>query len=216
MAQNSQKRFIIGLVFATVGVSVIFAGLKIIGSRQEEITEDIEVEKSGQAGVAEVVTTETGELNTEIRELTEEDLEFFRMLEEAEAEEVMEGETEEAYYVQDDFEPGESGYVGESADNDQAEQSGKSMPRWQQIWSDVNITEEEKGRLRLGFMLQLQKWGAMPPEDQMAERARMESMRSRWENMSEEERDETSQRLRDRFEDWRHSGSVELPELTLD
>lgn len=214
MAQNTQKRLLIGLVFVIIDVSAIFAGFKIFGSSQEEISKEIEVEKSGQVAVAETGTTETTELNTEIRELTDEDLEFFRMLDEAEAQEVMDGETEEEYYVQEDFESDE--YVEGSTDNEQQTQSEKSMPHWRQIWSDVNITDEERGRLRQGFMLQLQKWGAMSPEDQMAERMRMESMRSRWENMSEEERDETSQRLRDRFEDWRHSGSVELPELTLD
>ncbi len=35
-------------------------------------------------------------------------------------------------------------------------------------------------------------------------------------HMSDEEREESMGRMRDRFEDWRASGEVELPELTLD
>ncbi|MBA7686067.1 hypothetical protein ES703_94503 [subsurface metagenome] len=34
--------------------------------------------------------------------------------------------------------------------------------------------------------------------------------------MSEEERREASERMRDQFEEWRESGQTELPEITLD
>jgi hypothetical protein len=94
--------------------------------------------------------------------------------------------------------------------------TGESMPRWQSIWADFNLTPEEEARLREGFGLAIGRFMAMSPEDQAAERARFENMRIRWEGMGDEEREETSQRLRDRAEDWRRSGSVELPELSLD
>jgi predicted Fe-S protein YdhL (DUF1289 family) len=41
-------------------------------------------------------------------------------------------------------------------------------------------------------------------------------MRARWDNMSEEERNQAMERGRQRFEEWRRSGQVELPEITLD
>ena len=65
-------------------------------------------------------------------------------------------------------------------------------------------------------MLLIQQWQAMPPEAQQAERARLQGMRVRFEAMNEEEKLEVSQRLRDRFEEWRLSGRIELPELILD
>lgn len=38
----------------------------------------------------------------------------------------------------------------------------------------------------------------------------------RWQNMSDEEKQEASRELRRRFEDWRQSGSIELPDMILD
>ncbi len=93
---------------------------------------------------------------------------------------------------------------------------GSSMPRWRSIWADLNLTQEEQSRLRAGFGLLMARWASMPPEAQAAERARMQEMRMRWEGMDDQERQETSQRLRNRFEEWRASGQIELPELTLD
>jgi len=95
-------------------------------------------------------------------------------------------------------------------------QSSAGAKNWRTVWADLNLTEEEKTRLRQGVMLLVQRWMAMPPEAQQAERARLQGMRVRFEAMSEEEKLEVSQRLRDRFEVWRMSGRIELPELTLD
>jgi hypothetical protein len=94
--------------------------------------------------------------------------------------------------------------------------SASGEKTWRTVWADLKLTEEEKGRLRQGVMLLIQKWQAMPPEGQLAERTRLMGMRTRFEAMNEEEKLEVSQRLRDRFEEWRLSGQVELPELTLD
>lgn len=92
----------------------------------------------------------------------------------------------------------------------------QAMPRWQSIWADLNLTPEEEARMREGFGLAIGMYMAMSPEQQAAERQRMEDMRIRWEGMDDQEREEASQRIRDRFEDWRASGRVELPELSLD
>ncbi len=87
---------------------------------------------------------------------------------------------------------------------------------WRQIWADLNLTPEEQARLRQGFGLAVQKWQSMSEEERQAETARMQAMRARWEGMSEDERRETMQRMRGRFEEWRQSGGIELPELSLD
>ncbi len=92
----------------------------------------------------------------------------------------------------------------------------KSFGGWRDVWADLNLTEEEQARLREGFKLAIQRWQNMSPEEREAETARLREMGERWENMSEEERREASERMRDRFEEWRQSGDVELPQLSLD
>lgn len=142
-----------------------------------------------------------------------EDEEFMAWMEEEaaladEAQESMAGEGQD--YVEAEVveaEPVASGEVIET---------GGGMPRWQSIWADLDLSPEEEARVREGFGLAIVKYMSMSPVDQAAERERMAQMRQRWEGMSDEEREETSGRLRDRFEDWRASGRVELPELSLD
>ncbi len=95
-------------------------------------------------------------------------------------------------------------------------QETKSFGGWRDVWADLNLTEEEQARLREGFKLAMQRWQNMSPEEREEETARLRAMGERWENMSEEERQEASERMRDRFEEWRQSGRVELPELSLD
>ena len=95
-------------------------------------------------------------------------------------------------------------------------QTASGERNWKTVGADLKLTDEEKGRLQQGVMLLIQKWQAMPLEAQQAERARFQGMRTRFEAMGEEEKLEVSQRLRDRFEEWRQSGRIELPELTLD
>ncbi len=84
------------------------------------------------------------------------------------------------------------------------------------IWADLNLTDAEKARLRQGFGLAMQKWQNMSDEERQAETARLQAMRARWEGMSADEQREAMQRMRGRFEDWRQSDSIELPELSLD
>ena len=95
-------------------------------------------------------------------------------------------------------------------------QESRSFGGWRDVWADLNLTEEEQGRLREGFRLAIERWQNMSPEEREAETARLKAMRERWENMTEEERQEASERMRDRFEEWRQSGEVELPQLSLD
>jgi uncharacterized membrane protein len=94
--------------------------------------------------------------------------------------------------------------------------ASQSLPTWQSIWADLNLTEAEQARLRQGFGFAVQRYMQMSPEQQAAERARMQSMRTSWEAMDDDEKAQASQRIRDRFEEWRQSGETELPELSLD
>jgi hypothetical protein len=87
---------------------------------------------------------------------------------------------------------------------------------WREVWANLNLTEEEKARLREGLRLAWERWQNMSPEEREAETSRLREMGERWQNMSDEEKREASQRMRDRFEEWRKSGDVELPELSLD
>jgi len=87
---------------------------------------------------------------------------------------------------------------------------------WQQLWADLNLTPEEMARLREGWRLGVERWQNMSEEERQAEIGRLNGMRIRWDNMSEEERNQAMQRGRERFEEWRRSGQVELPEITLD
>ena len=56
----------------------------------------------------------------------------------------------------------------------------------------------------------------MPAEVREVEVERRRAMRARWETMSDEERQEAMGRMRGQFEEWRQSGQVELPQITLD
>jgi len=89
-------------------------------------------------------------------------------------------------------------------------------PKWQQIWANLNLTEEEQARLRNGFQKIMGRWMTMTEEERLAERARLQEMGRRFQAMSEEEKNAASQRMKDRFDQWRQSGSEDLPELSLD
>lgn len=90
------------------------------------------------------------------------------------------------------------------------------MGDWRQMWSDLNLTEEERARLQEGFRLARERWQNMSEEQRQAEMNRLSAMRERWENMSDEERQAAMERGRQRFEEWRRSDRVELPEMSLD
>ena len=150
-------------------------------------------------------------------DLSEEDEQFLTWLEEemesAAAQEEAVAETDYEYAAQETAESIERSTPAAGFQQDQAAQS---FGGWREVWADLNLTEEEQARLREGFRLTIERWQNMSPEEREAETARLREMRERWENMSEEERREASERMRDRFEEWRRSGRVELPELSLD
>jgi hypothetical protein len=109
--------------------------------------------------------------------------------------------------------------VNEAAKTDSVQErpamAGGPM-NWRQMWADLNLTQEEIARLREGWRLAVERWQNMSEEERRGEIGRLNGMRIRWDNMSEEERNQAMQRGRERFEEWRRSGQVELPELTLD
>jgi hypothetical protein len=150
-------------------------------------------------------------------DLSEEDEQFLTWLEEemesAAAQEEAVAETEYEYTPQETAESIERPTPPTGFQQDQAAQS---FGGWQQVWADLNLTEEEQTRIREGFRLAIERWQNMSPEEREAETARLREMGEIWQNMSEEERREASERMRDRFEEWRRSGRVELPELSLD
>ena len=143
-------------------------------------------------------------------EMTAEDEEFLQWLDE-EIETLEEEEETETILAEE--EP-EDMPVAEPVENEV--QETRSFGGWREVWADLNLTEEEQARLREGFKLAIQRWQNMSPEEREDETARLRALGERWENMSEEERQEASERMRDRFEEWRQSGDVELPELSLD
>ncbi len=133
-------------------------------------------------------------------------------VEEAEAE--VEAEKEADAPVQDQVdEPEQEERPAETAERPERPAQGFNM---RQIWADLNLTLEEQARLGQGFGLAMQKWQSMSEEERQAETARLQAMRARWEGMSADEQREAMQRMRGRFEEWRQSGRVELPELSLD
>ena len=110
--------------------------------------------------------------------------------------------------------------------SNEAQQVGQSAYRryvmsngqidWQRLLADLNLTPEEMARLGEGWRLARQRWQNMSEEERQGEIGRMQGMRTRWQSMSDEERQAAFDRNMQRFEDWRASGSVELPQLSLD
>lgn len=135
-------------------------------------------------------------------------------VEEAEAEVEVEAEKEADAPVQDQTdEPEQEEPPAETVGQPERSAQGFNM---RQMWADLNLTPEEQARLREGFGLAMQKWQSMSEEERQVETARLQAMRARWEGMSEDEQREAMGRMRGRFEEWRQSGGIELPELSLD
>ncbi|MHC4111823.1 MAG: hypothetical protein ACYSUY_12165 [Planctomycetota bacterium] len=143
-------------------------------------------------------------------EMTEEDKEFLLWLDD----EIERLEEEEAAEVMAAEEEAEDMPVAEPVEEEV--QETKRFGGWRDVWANLDLTEEEQARLREGFRIAIQRWQNMSPEEREAETTRLREMGERWENMTEEERQEASERMRDRFEEWRESGDVELPQLSLD
>jgi len=95
-------------------------------------------------------------------------------------------------------------------------QPGQNWGAVRQFFAGLNLNEEEQARLQEGLALMRRQFESMSYEDQQAEMMRMAEIGWRWSNMSDQEREAVTQRMRDRYEQWRRSDSIELPQLTLD
>ncbi len=95
-------------------------------------------------------------------------------------------------------------------------QMGQGANPVQKFFEDLNLNAEEQDRLRQGFELMRQRFESMSPEERWAQVAKMAEMGRRWEAMNEQDREGVTQRMRERYEVWRRSDSIEPPELTLD
>jgi len=184
-----------GAVAVGVGIKKFRSGGGEVGGKEE----------SGPA-VKAVVETE-GEAEAVVVEAVEEAVVVAAEVEEDEA---VEAEAEEVAVEAEAVEAGES----ETAKSERP--AGGGFGGWREIWADLNLTEEEMGRLRDGFGLAMARWQGMSEDERAFETERRRAMRERWETMSDDERQEASQRMRAQFEDWRQSGAVELPDISLD
>jgi len=95
-------------------------------------------------------------------------------------------------------------------------QTGQSANPIQKFFEDLNLNEEEQARLREGFELMRRQFENMSDEERWAQMSQMAEMGRRWEAMSDQEREEVGDRMRERYEVWRRSDSIEIPQLTLD
>jgi len=150
-------------------------------------------------------------------DVNEQDEQFFTWLEQemesTAVQEALAAQPEDEYGPQETAESVEKPIPAPGVEQDQSAQRFRG---WREVWAGLNLTEEEQARLREGWRLAVARWQNMSPEEREAETARLRAMGERWQNMSEQERTEASERMRERFKQWRESGDVELPQLSLD
>jgi len=195
----------VGLAVLVLGGALgLGYGIREIRSRRSRTAWNVEQRPSVQRARQQHVVTESPEATLQpaeaslvVQEPSEDDIDDMMV------------ETEEPVALEPDEAPADE-------PPQQAAPTGAQMPGWQAIWADLNLTEEEKARLREGFALAMRRWQSMSDDERATEMARLQSMRVRWENMTDQEREQASARMRQRFEQWRQSGQVELPELSLD
>lgn len=198
MKKISPIAWVIAAVVVLFGAYGLGLGIRAVRSRRAEAEPKVEPKKEAQQPDLEPVPiiTEKEELEPVV----------------VEEEYVMEEET----VVEPESEAEEEEDMPEVERVEIAPQGGAGFGGWREVWADLNLTEEEQARLREGFMLAMERWQNMSPQEREAETERLRAMRERWENMSDEERREASERMRGRFEEWRESDRAELPELSLD
>jgi hypothetical protein len=95
-------------------------------------------------------------------------------------------------------------------------QMGQNANLIRKFFEDLNLNEQEQARLREGFELMRRQFENMSDEERWDQFAQMAEMGRRWEAMSDQEREGVTRRMRERYEVWRHSDSIELPQFTLD
>ena len=209
MKTNGKSTLGIQVLVVVLIFAALAVGICIKLSQPHRAELEPKVEKQ-QIKPAETLPQEEEEIQQS--EMTEEDEEFLLWLDE-EIARLEEEEAAAAEAMAAEEEP-EDMPVAEPVEEEVRET--KSFGGWREVWADLNLTEEEQARLREGFRLAIVRWQNMSPEEREAETARLREMGKRWENMSEEERQEASERMRGRFEEWRQSGEAELPRLSLD
>ncbi len=209
MAKKTQMSSLVNVITVLLVVGAVAWGVVKIRSQWTQAKPDTEQVDDGESERA-----AAGPEDKAGSAVVEEKRPGAENVEEAEAE--AEAEKEADAPVQDRTdEPEQEQDIppAETAERPERSEQGFNI---RQMWADLNLTPEEQARLRQGFGLAMQKWQSMSEEERQAETARMQAMRARWEGMSEDEQRETMGRMRGRFEEWRQSGGIELPELSLD
>jgi hypothetical protein len=208
MKTNGKSRLVILCVVVVLLFAVLAVGIGI------KLSKPNRPEVESQAKQQQTKSAQTHpqkEESTKPSEMTAEDEEFLLWLDDKI--EKLEEEEAAAETMLAEEEPED---IPEAEPVKEEAQETRSFGGWREVWADLNLTEEEQARMREGFRLAIERWQNMSPQEREDETARLREMGERWENMSDEERQETSERMRDRFEEWRQSGDVELPQLTLD
>lgn len=217
MDKKKQIGMLIGVFVVLLGALAAGVGIRRFLSQRSEAKAPKPQVQRRESEPAAVVAPEDEKLT----DITDEDEEFLRWVNEKMAEEeeagpeVEEAEAEVEEYVSQK-EPAVAVVEEEGAILEQQGRMAQGFGGWRSIWADLNLTEEEQERLREGFRLVMEKWQNMSGEEREAEMERMREQGDRWQNMSDEEREDAMERMRDKFEEWRQSGEVELPEFTLD
>ena len=209
MKKKTQMSSLINVITVILVVGAVAWGVVKILSQWTQANSDTTPQVDG--GQSEPVAAAGPDARSQAR-LVEEEHDSAEKVEEAAAE--VEAETEADAPVQDQTdEPEQAESPAETVEKPERPAQGFNI---RQMWADLNLTQEELGRLRQGFGLAMQKRQNMSEEERQVETARMQAMRARWEGMSADEQRETMQRMRGRFDQWRQSDSIELPELSLD
>ncbi|MHC4587070.1 MAG: hypothetical protein ACYS3N_21260 [Planctomycetota bacterium] len=199
MKTNGKSR--LGILCAVIvllcAVLAVGIGIKLSQPLRVEVEPQVEEQQTKP-----VQTSPQKEEEIEQSEMTAEDEEFLRWLDE-EIEKLEEEAAAEAMAAEEEPED-----IPVAEPVEEEVQETRSFGGWREVWADLNLTEEEQARLREGFRIAIQRWQNMSPQEREDETARLRAMGERWENMSDEERQEASERMRDRFEEWRQSGDV--------
>jgi uncharacterized membrane protein len=208
MKQKTQMSSLVNIITVILVVGAVAWGVVKIRSQWTQGNSDtaLQVDDGESEPVAAGPEAKATDAVVEEKRTAAENVEEAEVEEETEADAPPQDQTDEPAQEQDKP-PGET-----------VERPERSEQRFdmRQMWADLNLTPEEQARLRQGFGLAMQKWQSMSEEERQVETARLQAMRARWEAMSDDEQRETMGRMRGRFEEWRQSGGIELPELSLD
>jgi hypothetical protein len=211
MDKKSQIAILIGVVVIVFAALAVGVGVKRILSRRSEATDPkLQVQRQETKAAVEVAPEDQ-----KPTDISEEDEEFLRWVYEKMAEEEeAKAEAEEEDTSQD--EPKVAVVEEEVAPAEEQGRTARRFGDWRNIWSDLNLTEEQQEKLREGFRLAMERWQNMTDEEREDEMERMREQGEKWQNMTDEERDEAMSKIREQFEDWLDSDEVELPEFSLD